>query len=357
MNVKSDQDREVLTQPCTNCYLCGETGKLIYKDLKDYLFGVPGYWNIRKCSNAECGLLWDDPMPVAEDIGKLYETYYTHSANTHDLGGQAQGFRGQLKNSILSIAYGYRNRKVSIPWLVAGFVLSKIRFMKDRIGRSIVWQDASRAGHLLDIGCGNGDYLLLMRNLGWEVRGIEPDPNAARVGREKYGLDITAGLINEVDLPENYFDVVTLNHVIEHLHDPLETLQAVRRLLKKGGRIVLVTPNTGSLGHKLFQKDWRGLETPRHLFIYSVKNIKSLLSKAGYKVELVRTYDGSASSIFARSMAIRNRQKFIGENPNDAHGKHYKIKSKIFSAVESILCGWPFHKKIGEELIAMAVKK
>ena len=151
--------------------------------------------------------------------------------------------------------------------------------------------------------------------------------------------------------------MVTLNHVVEHLHDPSGTLEVIHSLLKKGGRIVLVTPNTESLGHKFFQKDWRGLETPRHLFLYSAKNIESLLTKTGFNVDVVRTYAGSADSMYARSMAIRYRQRLIGENPNDAHGKHYKISSKIFLIVEYILSGWPFHKKIGEELIAIAVKK
>jgi len=349
--------KKIRTQECPDCYLCGSAGELIYQKLEDSLFGVPGYWGFRKCSNTGCGLIWSDPMPVAADICKLYEAYYTHNTNTHEAAGLLRSFGRQLKNSILSITYKYSARKEGRMISIIGYILSKSQFIRDRIGRGIMWLDASQRGHLLDIGCGNGNYLEVMRNLGWEVQGMEPDQNAAKVGCERYGLDIKTGHINEVEFQENSFDVVTLNHVIEHLHDPSETLDVLHSLLKKGGCIVIVTPNTESLGHKFFKKDWRGLEAPRHLFLYSAKNIESLLTKAGFNVDVVRTYAGGAESMFARSMAIRYRQRHIGENPNDAYGKYYKISSKIFLMIEYILSKSPFRKRVGEELLAIAVKK
>lgn len=355
MKVIPGKVNKILSHKCPNCYLCGEKGELIYESLKDCLFGTPGYWGVRKCLNVDCGLLWNDPMPAAEDISKLYESYYTHSTNTEEADEQVRGFRCQLKNSILASAYGYSSGKGMVS--LAGSLLAKSQFIRDRVGRSIMWQDGAKTGRLLDFGCGNGEFLVVMRNLGWKVQGVEPDQNAAKIGRERYGLNIEAGSIETIKLPHGYFDVVTLSHVVEHLCDPLGTLELIHRLLKKGGRIVLATPNTESLGHKLFKNDWRGLETPRHLFLYSSKNIKSLLLKAGFDVEVVRTYHGSAASIYARSMAIRHRHRFLGENPNDAHGKYYKISSKIFFVAEYILSVRPFQKEIGEELIAVAVKK
>lgn len=295
-------------------------------------------------------------MPVADDIGKLYETYYTHSTKAKAAAERSCGFGGRLKGSILFNIYGYERRDEGMVMAAIGFFLSKIRYLRDRVGRSIMWQDAMPGGRLLDMGCGNGDYLVIMRDLGWSVHGVEPDHNAAKIGRDASGLDITTGLVNEVDLPKESYDVITLNHVVEHLRDPLETLERVHGLLKCGGRIALVTPNTESLGHRLFHKDWRGLEVPRHLFLYSGKNIQTLLAKAGFRVEVLHTYPGSAGSIYARSRAIRERARFVGENPNDAYGKRYKVASKVFSLVEFVLCGWPFRKMAGEELVVIAVK-
>src|SRR6185503_20402485 len=69
---------QIRSTPCPDCYLCGATGDVLYDSLKDRLFGAPGYWNIRICPNAACGLLWLDPMPVEEDLVKAYHSYYTH---------------------------------------------------------------------------------------------------------------------------------------------------------------------------------------------------------------------------------------------------------------------------------------
>jgi hypothetical protein len=66
--------------PCPNCYLCGTGGEPLYEGLKDRLFNAPGEWNLKRCPNPECGLLWLDPMPLEEDIGMAYETYFTHAA-------------------------------------------------------------------------------------------------------------------------------------------------------------------------------------------------------------------------------------------------------------------------------------
>lgn len=68
----------IRTRPYPNCYLCSTLGKPLYQGLKDCLFGAAGEWNLKKCPNPECGLVWLDPMPIEEDIHKAYQNYYTH---------------------------------------------------------------------------------------------------------------------------------------------------------------------------------------------------------------------------------------------------------------------------------------
>lgn len=70
----------IRTTEKNNCYLCGSEGASLYDNIKDRLFGVPGVWNLKQCSNTQCSLIWLAPMPIKEDLPKLYETYYTHSA-------------------------------------------------------------------------------------------------------------------------------------------------------------------------------------------------------------------------------------------------------------------------------------
>jgi hypothetical protein len=71
-------DSEIRSHPCPACYLCGSLGKPLYEGLTDKLFEAPGMWNLRRCVEHGCGLVWLDPMPFEQDIEKAYQTYYTH---------------------------------------------------------------------------------------------------------------------------------------------------------------------------------------------------------------------------------------------------------------------------------------
>jgi 2-polyprenyl-3-methyl-5-hydroxy-6-metoxy-1,4-benzoquinol methylase len=93
---------------------------------------------------------------------------------------------------------------------------------------------------------------------------------------------VIAGGIDALDGQAAIFDVITLSHVIEHVHDVGGTLRACHRLLKPGGRLWLETPNVAALGHKVFGVNWRGLEAPRHLVLFSAPALKQLLQDAGF---------------------------------------------------------------------------
>ena len=121
---------------------------------------------------------------------------------------------------------------------------------------------------LLDVGCGNGAFLAHMRRLGWEVHGLEPDPDACAAAAAA-GIDVSVGTLADVTWPEATFQAVTMSTVLEHLPDPRATLQACRRLLAPGGMLHIVTPNTEALGAERFGAHWRGLEAPRHLVLFN----------------------------------------------------------------------------------------
>src|SRR5690349_4462073 len=101
---------EIRTQPRPHCALCGSGGKFIYQSLSDRLFGAPGTWDLKKCSNPKCGLIWLDPMPLNEDIGKAYASYYTHEApqikSQTNLGLLRRCYR-LVKQAYLKDRYGY----------------------------------------------------------------------------------------------------------------------------------------------------------------------------------------------------------------------------------------------------------
>jgi 2-polyprenyl-3-methyl-5-hydroxy-6-metoxy-1,4-benzoquinol methylase len=141
-----------------------------------------------------------------------------------------------------------------------------------------------------------------MRARGWEVEGVEPDPQAAAVARGSQRLRVQAVSIEKADLPREGYDVVTMSHVIEHVADPVEALQVCRRALRPGGRLILVTPNVEALGRRVFGKHWMGWDVPRHLTVFSTSSLAGIVERAGLRVTGMRT---SARSVLYSLPDIR----------------------------------------------------
>jgi len=171
-----------------------------------------------------------------------------------------------------------------------------------------------RGARLLDVGCGNGRFLMQMRAVGWEVCGVEPDPKSAAQAAAA-GLDVRTGLLPDASLPGEHFDAVTLSHVIEHLHKPIETLHECRRILKPGGTISIATPNLGGQGHHVFGPDWFALDPPRHLVLFTPDSLRQALQMAGFEPEAALRPRVAAKDIFRRSMHVRNGSDPMSERP------------------------------------------
>jgi 2-polyprenyl-3-methyl-5-hydroxy-6-metoxy-1,4-benzoquinol methylase len=149
-------------------------------------------------------------------------------------------------------------------------------------------------GCLLDIGCASGSFLsALLVNPNWSLYGVEPNPSAAEAARLQPGLRIFTGTLDQITYPENYFDVVTMWDVLEHLPDPCNTLLEIHRILKPGGLIILKLPNLDSLEAKVFGKYWAGLDAPRHLFVFNKMTIRKMLAKNKFQISEIKTGIGS----------------------------------------------------------------
>ncbi|MCG8604112.1 class I SAM-dependent methyltransferase, partial [bacterium] len=140
---------------------------------------------------------------------------------------------------------------------------------------------------LLDIGCGTGEFLLEMQSHGWQTRGIEKDAQAAEFAQKIYRLDVTSGDIEAKKHLKKSYDIVTLWHVLEHLHDPWEALQTVRQILKDDGYVLIAVPNIGSTDARFYRQNWVALDAPRHLYHFTPQTLARLLQRAGFK--LVKT--------------------------------------------------------------------
>lgn len=218
-----------------------------------------------------------------------------------------------------------------------------IRVVRD--GRRRRVERYAKKGRILDVGCGRGDFLTMMRERGWECSGLELDSRVAQKSSE--GVDLRPGSLSDVRFPDAHFEAVTFWHVFEHVKEPAWTLKECARILKPGGLLVLAVPNLASLQSRLAGKGWFHLDPPFHLYHYSAANIRNLLEKSGFEVLLVRHFSfeynpyGFIQSIY-NSMGFRTNLLYDflrSRAPKDALSKAalaFTFLSLPFVAVLSV---------------------
>lgn len=280
----------IRTRPNPTCVLCDSPGKRLYTGLQDRLFGAPGEWSVSRCSNAVCGLLWLDPCPFEADLGKAYNNYYTHGGEKHQKSfGRhilASGLAQLVK--LVTFLFGLSRQKKN----VANMHL-----------------DGVPPGRLLEVGCGEGAFLYRMKKREWLVEGLDLDSDAVRAAVENYGIRVRTGRLEDMNYAPKSFDAITMHHVIEHVFDPVGLMREAHRLLKPGGRLVSVTPNANSWGHERFRENWRGLEPPRHVSIFTRHALENATAAAGFEQTCVYSTAANAWNIFVSSFALDDASK------------------------------------------------
>jgi 2-polyprenyl-3-methyl-5-hydroxy-6-metoxy-1,4-benzoquinol methylase len=193
-----------------------------------------------------CGLAWTDPRPSAADTRAFYAEHYR------------QHYKRARQPKLKHV---YRDIRRAIQ-----------RY--DRI------KPLLRPGvKLLDIGAGGGFFPYVVNQRGHTVIGLEPNAGYADYAREEFQLDIQTGYIQEVNYTAESFDVVTLNHVLEHLEDPFLALTRIRGWLKPGGYLNLEVPNIEATYHAPEHKFHRA-----HLYSFNPENLQRLCHRAGFTV-------------------------------------------------------------------------
>ena len=313
------------------CSLCGSNRRgTLYKGLTDRWFGSPGMWGFDICRG--CNLVLLSPSPTAEQLNRAYAGYFTHQVPSKAVGKSTNGG--------------------SKPWLVVRAkraYRSAIRAVDlERSEMRSMYTSDLAPGRLLDIGCGNGLFLKRMSDVGWFVQGVEPDPQSARLASETYGFEICTGTLQDAGFPSNQFDCITMSHVIEHLRDPLAVLAECRRILKPGGMLVITTPNHQCLGHRLFGRRWLGLDPPRHLLLFSRKNLELIAHKAGFSCPKIWTSAVRADAIFNDMVRVQT-----GRLDKSLKRGWYSL-GQLFLLLElTVVSFWP---TAGEEIVLKAQK-
>lgn len=335
-----------------HCCLCGSVGEALYQCVKDYSFNVPGEWQLLHCPM--CKLAWLSPRPLPEVVEKIYKDYHTHG-----VGGLRNSRFYFLKERVYDYIkgryYGYDQCKEK-DYGSFTKALSALPVVREMAGIDIMDIPFRENGVLLDVGCGSGQFLAKMRGLGWEVYGVEVDNMAVAVAREKFDLNVSSGTLKSAHFPDNFFDVVTLSHVIEHVDDPVGLLGECKRVLKEGGKIVITTPNINSLGHKWFGRFWRGIESPRHFFLFSLNSLELCTQKVGFDTVGIRSTMRLARDIYiaSRLISISNRSSELSVAETYESSVLLKIESLLFLVIEIV--SRPFFLEMCEEVYYIGAK-
>lgn len=223
-----------------------------------------------------CGLVYLNPRPDFSEFARIYPSNY------HAFEFSASEF---------------------------GFVFAVRRRLEAK--RLLAWcRDLPDDARIIDIGCGDGFHLELLRDFGrksWQLEGVDADARAVNMALTK-GLSVHLGLVENLPLLPGSYDLALLIMTIEHLSVPTQMLSSVRQLLRPGGRVVIVTDNTDSPDFRLFRKRyWGGYHFPRHWNLFNRATIRRLAAHTGFDVELLRTQLSPVNWTYSVRNALSDR--------------------------------------------------
>jgi 2-polyprenyl-3-methyl-5-hydroxy-6-metoxy-1,4-benzoquinol methylase len=272
-------------------------------------------FNLDVCASCRC--LFLNPMPGADEIAGFYPTQYWWSSSKSERAGALRKLEAVYRNLAL----------------------------RDHVSFIVRAAGNARGLDLLDVGCGPGTLLALLKRRGFRPVGVDFSEEAARVAEIENGIRVHVGSLQQANLAGKSFDIVTLFHVMEHVANPRLVLAEVSRILKPKGVVILQVPNIDSWQFKAFGARWYGLDIPRHVIDYSKDAMLKLLDDSGFTPRRIKHFNlrdnapALVSSLLPSldpvSRAVRQRKHGARETAPAAWLRHLAYLSFV-------LCAYPF---------------
>lgn len=264
----------------TNCPVCNSTAIKQFSTVKD--FNVTGEdFEIYECTM--CTLRFTQNIPGPEDMGPYYSSadYVSHS---------------DTKKGFINRAY---------HWVRNYTIKAKRKLIEKTTRKS--------SGTLLDIGAGTGSFVAAMQDAGWQVLGMEPDDSARAKALEKHSI-ILQNPTFLFELEDKRFDVITLWHVLEHIHRLQDYIQVFHRTLKDDGYLIIAVPNYTSNDAQHYKEQWAAYDVPRHLYHFSPKSMQKLMYVNGFEVMSVKPmwFDSFYVSLLSEKYERKKDDYFSG---------------------------------------------
>lgn len=269
---KLNPDELPLRMTAAVCCVCeNQPAKVIARGLDFEYSTSPDEFTAVQCDG--CALVYLNPRPDLKEFTRIYPSNY-HAF--------------EFSENEYGLVFNIRRR------LEARRLLKWCKGLPD-------------AAKIIDIGCGDGFHLELLRDFGnknWTLEGVDADERAVSMARDNNGLNVHCGVLSELDLPRESYDLAILIQTVEHVADPAALLKEIQKLLSPGGRLCIVTDNTDSFDFRLFKdRHWGGYHFPRHWNLFNAANMRLLAKKTGMEVESLTTQVSPVNWVYS----IRNR--------------------------------------------------
>lgn len=266
-----------MTTHLSSCPVCSHQEFSSYLNCKDYTVSHETY-SIVKCNS--CGFKFTQDIPDENSIGRYYqaEDYISHS--------------GSKKGIINKLYHVVRARSLKQKFKLVSSYTHGIK--------------------LIDYGCGTGEFLNTCQHKGWSVQGYEPSEQARSFAITTNGVkvDSPSELAN---YPNESADIITLWHVLEHIHQLKPTIQLLLSKLKPGGVFLVAVPNCSSFDAEYYKAEWAAYDVPRHLYHFEPATINNLLHQFGLTRKAIKpmVFDSFYVSLLSEKHKNNDSQGFV----------------------------------------------